>query len=137
MRLAAEGFGMRAAGLGLALALSACQTEPMGGPLKLEVEARSPTAALQTISEHGRKCWIAADGQRLRGLSMVPELDTTAGTPRILIVRSGKSEGLPALVIEAAGDPVTVETYGPLAASAAGARINRDIMRWSAEQSAC
>jgi hypothetical protein len=111
------------------LTLSACQTDA-GGPLRLETGAASPVAALQTINESGRKCWIKSNDRRFHGLTMVPEFDTTAGNPRILVLPFGQADGLPALVIEASGEPVTIETYGPLAASAAGAHINRDIARW-------
>lgn len=131
---------MRPAGLAAfagALALSACVSEPMGGPLKLETGAESPVSALQTINGAAAKCWFASGERSFRDLRMVPELDTTTGTPRLLIVRAGKAQGLPVLVIEASGAPVTLETYGPLAATATGGRVNRDIMRWSSGPARC
>ncbi|WP_367714918.1 hypothetical protein AB2N04_13290 [Nitratireductor sp. GISD-1A_MAKvit] len=119
------------------LALAACQTEPMGGPLSLQVGAPSPVAALQNINSNGAKCWMRSGDRRFRDLHMIPELDTRVGRPRLLIMRSKKQQGLPLLVIEASGPPTRVYTYGPLASTRAGAQINADIMRWSSGASGC
>ncbi|MDV6226593.1 hypothetical protein R2G56_09895 [Nitratireductor aquimarinus] len=121
----------------LTFSLAACQTEPAGGPLTLEVEESSAVKALQTINSAGLKCWIRSGDRRFRDLRMVPELDTRVGRPRLLIVRSNKQQGLPLLVIEASGSPATISTYGPLASTRTGARINTDIMRWSSGDSSC
>ncbi|WP_173931627.1 hypothetical protein [Chelativorans sp. Marseille-P2723] len=66
-----------------------------------------------------------------RNLTLIPELDTTAGRPRILVFDKGKAGGLPLMVIEASGTPAGVETYGPLAGTPAGQRMTADIGRWS------
>lgn len=125
----------RTAALAGALALGACQGG--GGPLTLEAEADSPVAALQTINEAGQECWFRSGERRFGDLALVPELDTQAGRPRLLVVRSGRRQSPPVLVVEAAGRPVTIETYGPLANTATGARINRDIRRWMAGPDSC
>lgn len=119
------------------LLLSACQTEPMGGTLNLQVEAPSPVAALQKINSNGVKCWMRSGDRRFRDLHMIPELDTRVGRPRLLIMRSKKQQGLPLLVIEASGSPTTISTYGPLASTRTGAQINADIMRWSGGEANC
>ncbi|MAS12700.1 MAG: hypothetical protein CMH69_05300 [Nitratireductor sp.] len=119
------------------LLLSACQTEPVGGDLNLEVDASTPVAALQKINSIGAKCWMRSGDRRFRDLHMIPELDTRVGRPRLLIMRSKNQQGLPLLVIEATGTPTTISTYGPLASSQTGARINADIMRWSGGASDC
>ncbi|EIM72950.1 hypothetical protein A33O_17404 [Nitratireductor aquibiodomus RA22] len=119
------------------LLLSACQTEPMGGTLNLQVEAPSPVAALQKINSNGAKCWMRSGDRRFRDLHMIPELDTRVGRPRLLIMRSKKQQGLPLLVIEASGSPTTISTYGPLASTRTGAQINADIMRWSGGEASC
>ncbi|MCR4266275.1 hypothetical protein [Nitratireductor sp. ZSWI3] len=119
------------------LALTACQSEPMGGPLSLEVDASSPVAALQRVNAAGARCWIRSGDRRFHGLHMIPELDTAVGRPRLLIMRTDKRQGLPLLVIEASGPPTRIVTYGPLAASATGARVNADIMRWSGGRDGC
>ncbi|WP_292895177.1 hypothetical protein [Nitratireductor sp.] len=119
------------------LLLSACQTEPMGGALNLEVDASTPVAALQKINSNGAKCWMRSGDRRFRNLHMIPELDTRVGRPRLLIMRSKNQQGLPLLVIEASGSPTTISTYGPLASTQTGARINADIMRWSGGTTGC
>lgn len=119
------------------LLLPACVSEPLGGPLILEVKADGPVAALQTINKAGARCWTGASDSDFDRLQLVPELDTEAGRPRLLVVQRGRTEGLPALVIEAHGSPVTIETYGPLASTRTGGRINADIMRWSAGPATC
>ena len=119
------------------IVLAGCQSEPMGGPMTLEVGASNPVNALQRINNTGAKCWIRSGDRHFRGLHMIPELDTTAGRPRLLIMRTNKQQGLPLLVIEASGAPTKIVTYGPLASSATGARVNSDIMRWSSGPDGC
>lgn len=109
----------------------------MGGPLSLQIEARDPVVALQSINEAGVKCWVRSSDRAFGNLHLVPELDTSAGRPRLLMLQKGKAEGLPVLVIEAAGSPVTIATYGPLASTRTGGRVNADIMRWSSGQITC
>lgn len=109
----------------------------MGGPLKLQIEAREPVAALQRINEEGQRCWMRAGDPAFKALRLVPELDTHSGRPRLLLLKKDQAEGLPGLVIEAAGSPVTVTTYGPLAQTRTGARVNADIMRWSGGVAGC
>lgn len=123
--------------LPLALALTGCQTaEPPGGPLSAEIEASSPVSALQRINELGQQCWIRSGSRDFANLAMVPELDTTAD-PRILIVEKGKGQGLPLLVISAAGEPVRITTFGPLVQKPVSNRINADIGAWSAGRNGC
>lgn len=119
------------------MALSACQSGPAGQPLNLKVAAASPVSALQTINEAAVKCWHKSGDRAFRDLRTIPELDTSAGNPRLLVVQAGKAQGLPSLVIEASGDPVTISTYGPLATTVTGGRINRDIERWSTGPADC
>ncbi|MCT7375187.1 hypothetical protein [Chelativorans salis] len=121
----------------LAVLLAGCQREPMGGPLALQIEANEPVAALQRINEAGAKCWVRSSDADFRDLHLVPELDTSVGRPRLLLLKKGKAEGLPVLVIEAAGSPVTLTTYGPLASTRTGGRVNADIMRWSSGRTTC
>lgn len=125
------------ASIALAAFLPACQTGSGGTPMSVNARAASPVTALQHINETAHTCWLAGGDRDFRDLRLVPELDTTSGTPRILVVHAGKAQGLPALVIEAKGEPVTVQTYGPLVTTPTGARINRDIKRWSSGEEAC
>ncbi len=120
------------------LALAAgCQSEPVGGPLSIEVAAPSPISILQHINDTGQKCWIRPGKRPFRQYRMIPELDTITGTPRILLVDRKTIGGRPKLVIEATDGPVTVNTYGPLVRTKLGARINSDIIRWSTGDKSC
>ncbi|MEM0898334.1 MAG: hypothetical protein AAGI92_00090 [Pseudomonadota bacterium] len=102
-----------------------------------EVDASSSVSALQTINERGLRCWIRSSDSDFRRLALVPELDTRSGDPRILVVERGNSQGLPVLVISASGDPVTIETFGPLASEPLSNRINADIGAWMAGRTSC
>ena len=123
-----------------ALLVSACagQWEPPGGPLVAEVQGSSPTRALQRVNERALKCWIRSGDKAFARYALVPELDTRANDPRILIVEKGDVRGLPLLVISASGaDPVQMTTFGSLTDQSLSSRINADILAWSAGRSSC
>ncbi|WP_421849309.1 hypothetical protein [Oricola sp.] len=123
---------------GAALALASCSGgERIGGPLIVEVDTTSPRSILATVNENAQKCWIRSGSRQFRALSVIPELDTGVGNPRLLVVGRGKGGGLPKLVIEASGDPVKITTYGPLASAGVSARINDDVIAWSAGKTGC
>lgn len=127
-----------AAAIAIACMLAACaRFEPPGGPVVAEVDAPSPTEALQRINERAHACWMRSGDRAFRGYALVPELDTRTGDPRILIVRKASAQGLPELVISAAGDPVRLTTFGPLADKRLSARINGDVLAWSAGRRSC
>ncbi len=118
--------------------LTACQSfEAPGGSLTAEVDARGPVQALQRVNERGLACWIRSGDRAFRGYALVPELDTRSGDPRILVVRQGNAQGLPELVISASGDPVRIVTFGPLTGDRLSARINADVLAWSAGRQGC
>ncbi|MBO6639519.1 MAG: hypothetical protein JJ920_17380 [Roseitalea sp.] len=120
------------------LLLAACQSfEAPGGSLTAEVDAPSATQALQRVNERGLTCWIRSGDRAFRGYALVPELDTRSGDPRILVVRKGNAQGLPQLVISASGDPVRIVTFGPLTGDRLSARINADVLAWSAGRRGC
>lgn len=118
----------------LAAFLTACQNKPAG---KLQLEADDPVRVLQRVNEAGAVCWMKSGDNSFRDLRLIPELDTTAGRPRLLLLPIGKTEGLPSLVIEASGSPVAIETYGPLAGTRIGDRVNADVARWSGGSLSC
>lgn len=120
-----------------AAALGSCQTERAGGPLKIESGGARALPVMQRIAEAGRLCWIKSGDRAFRAYHLIPELDTHAGRPRILLVRRDDPRGLPSLVIEAAEKPVTIQTYGPLAVASVSSRINTDISRWATGQTGC
>ena len=113
-------FGRRAALASCAILAAGCTTdEPIGGPLIAEVAAPTPERALQAIASGASRCW--SEGA-IAGYSAIPELDTSVGTPRILLVEKGQGRGLPALVIEATGEPTRIRTYGPLSGTKLSSR---------------
>ena len=117
------------------LALAGCvSSEPLGGPLTIEVAAPTPRAALQQIASGAARCWTSGDIARY---TVIPELDTGAGTPRLLVVERGQGRGLPQLVIEGAASPTRLRSYGPLASTSLSNRINDDVIRWSTGQTSC
>ncbi|MFZ2099118.1 MAG: hypothetical protein WAU86_00970 [Oricola sp.] len=120
-----------------ALAVAGCtgsgakNTLAPGGPSPRAI------AMLQTVNEKAQTCWVKSGDKDFQGLAIIPELDTRTGNPRLLVVERGKATGLPKLVIEASGNPVTTTTYGPLMASAVSARITGDVAAWSAGRTSC
>ncbi|MEO1702283.1 MAG: hypothetical protein AAFR71_09555 [Pseudomonadota bacterium] len=130
----------RASIISIALfALAGCAPfEPPGGPLVAEVQGASSIAALQRVNERALTCWIRSGDKAFASFALVPELDTRANDPRILIVKKGDARGLPLLVISASGaDPVQMTTFGSLAYRSLSSRINADILAWSAGRSSC
>ena len=121
--------------LAMAVLLTACATdEPLGGPLRIEVAAPTPRVALQRIAAGAARCWKRG---AISGYAVVPELDTEAGNPRILLIEKGNPAALPSLVIEARPLPVRVSSFGPLASEGLSSRINDDVIRWSTGADTC
>jgi hypothetical protein len=112
------------------LALAACQSKP-NRPSVPSPSAGS-VATLQRVNASAYECW--GKDKVFKAYGIIPELDTT-GTPRILVVPKGKPQALPKLVITATGK--SVQTFGPLAASALAPRINADVARWAAGGTGC
>ncbi len=128
---------LKGAAIVVLFALSACQGGPAGTPLSLGVNSGTSVSVLQHINNAGAKCWMRSGDRQFRGLHLIPELDTTAGRPRLLIMKSSDRQGLPQLVIEASGTPPRIITYGPLATGATGARVNADVTRWASGPDRC
>ena len=121
--------------LTVATVLAGCATsEPVGGPLTVEVAAPTPRAALTRIAASAAQCWTRG---AVASYAVIPELDTTAGNPRILLIEKGKPGSLPALVIEGTAGPTRLRSFGPLAGTALSGRINADVIRWSTGGTGC
>jgi hypothetical protein len=134
----AAGYRQRSmAALAASALLAGCMGERIGGSLIVEVEAANATAVLANVNENAQRCWIRSGDRAFRHLAVVPELDTRIGSPRLLVLERGKSAGLPKLVIEASGNPVKITTYGPLTGTSVSARINSDVIAWSAGRNDC
>lgn len=99
------------------------------------VRSGNAVPVLQRINDAAQRCWIKSGDTAFDDYRVVPELDTQTGKPRILMLRAGKSAGLPVLVIEAENG--RIDAYGPVQNSPLASRINRDIVRWGNGGSAC
>lgn len=121
--------------LTLALLLSACQggKAPTTGGSGQSAGSQA-VAVLQLVNQAGMNCWFSSKDAEFKALRLIPELDTVYGRPRLLVLKRNSPQSLPVMVIEAHGNPTTIETYGPLAQTALGSRINADIKRWSSSR---
>jgi hypothetical protein len=115
------------------VALAACQSsQPDTGG-----ENAAAVKLLQHVNESAHTCWIRSKDKDFAGYTVIPELDTQVGKPRILVVAKKAAHGLPKLVIEAGGTPVRANAYGPLLSGPAGSRISSDLKRWIGGASGC
>jgi hypothetical protein len=130
--------GMRrlltAAGLAWLAVLVGCQSEGRG---TIAADNSAAVALLQRINTNAHTCWVRSKDKDFQGYNVIPELDTQAGKPRILVVERKAAQGLPKLVIEADGKPVKAAAYGPLLNETAGSRIAADLKRWTGGSNSC
>ena len=120
-----------------AVMIAGCRDEQSNGAMSLPVGQTAAVATLQHVNSNAATCWMRSNDAAFKDLRLIPELDTQTGRPRLLLLKKQSQQGLPVMVVEAHGSPVTIETYGPLAQTALGSRINNDIRRWSAGSKAC
>lgn len=122
--------------LGIGAALAACQSAaPVTNP-PLMLKTMTPALPLmQSIAENTGKCWLQS--QSFAPYRLAPGLDTGAGRPRILLVPRDKPEERPVLVVEASGDPATLQAFGPLLASPLRTRIEEDLRQWVKGATSC
>lgn len=116
---------------------SGCQTEKKETSVPAKRDNSAAIAALQTINTNAQACWMKSKDKEFRKYKVIPELDTRAGKPRILVVSSKSTQGLPQYVIEADGTPARLSTYGPLSGEALGSRIDADVSRWQSGGKGC
>lgn len=95
----------------------------------------SSIPVLQRINDTAQRCWIKSGDPAFRSYRIVPELDTRTGKPRVLMLRAGRSTGLPELVIEVSNSQI--DAYGPVQNTPLAGRINRDIVRWGNGNTTC
>jgi len=119
----------------LALMVAACQgTGSSGGPGQDSVTGEQ-IRLMQAINKGAQNCWRR--DQAFAAYRFIPELDTRAGKPRLLVVRANAAQGLPHYVIQAEGSPARLAGFGPLEADPLAIRIRDDIGRWSAGDERC
>jgi hypothetical protein len=123
--------------LSVLVTVSGCQTEKNETSVTAKRDNSAAIAALQTINTNAQACWMKSKDKEFRKYRVIPELDTRAGKPRILIVSSKSTQGLPQYVIEADGTPARLSTYGPLSGESLGSRIDADVNRWQSGGKGC
>ena len=123
-----------AAGVVLLAALPGCQSSKQHAA---EGENSAAVTLLQRVNTNAHTCWVGSKDKDFEGYAVIPELDTQAGRPRILLVEKKSAQGLPKLVIEADGKPVKATAYGPLLNQPAGGRIGADLKRWTGGSNSC
>lgn len=116
--------------------LPACQRRDGVASLNLR-DNSAAVALLQKVNTAARDCWIKSKDKDFRKFALIPELDTRAGRPRILVVEKKTAQGLPQFVIEADGNPAKILAYGPLGQSPLAGRINSDIAHWASGGAGC
>lgn len=116
--------------------LPACQRKDGVSSLRLK-DNSAAVALLQKVNTAARECWIKSKDKDFRKYALIPELDTRAGRPRILVVEKKTAQGLPQFVIEADGNPAKILAYGPLGQSPLSGRINSDLAHWAGGGTGC
>ena len=120
-----------------ALALTGCQSSAPGpGSIRVQASDRA-LPVMERMALAASRCWFKSGGSAFRAYRLAPELSSYTGRPRILLVPAGRPEDRPLAVIEAQGDPATVQAYGPLLSAPLGNRIAADVRNWTAGSTNC
>lgn len=114
--------------------LAGCQS---GGQKTASRDNSAAVALLQHVNSNVHTCWVRSKDKDFDAYNVIPELDTQVGKPRILLVDKTAAQGLPKLVIEAAGNPAKMTAYGPLMDKPVGDRITADVKRWAGGAGGC
>ncbi len=121
----------------VALMLAGCQSSTPGpGSIRVQASDRA-LPVMERVALSASRCWFKSGGNEFRAYRLAPELSSYTGRPRILLVPAGRPEDRPLAVIEAQGDPATVQAYGPLLAAPLGNRIAADVRSWTAGSTNC
>lgn len=121
----------------VSLVLSGCQS-PSPGPGNQTAKASDRAlTAMERIALAASRCWFKSGDKRFRAYRLAPELNSFSGRPRILLVPAARPQDRPLAVIEATGDPATIEAYGPLMSAPVGNRMATDVKSWAGGSTAC
>lgn len=118
--------------------LAACQSKAPDAVNRASVPGdNSALSTMERVAVAAQKCWFTGKDPAFRGMKLSPELSSYSGKPRILAVPGKNIGGLPALVVEAQGNPARLSAYGPMMQGPDATRIGDDIKRWAARDAAC
>lgn len=119
------------------LLLGACQSATPGPGNQTANSSDRALTTMERIARAASRCWFKSGDKRFRAYRLAPELNSFSGRPRILLVPASRPEDRPLAVIEAKGDPATIEAYGPLMSAPVGNRIAADIKNWAGGSTTC
>lgn len=122
------------------LALAACQSsnpQPRTANPPSRPGDNSALSTMERVAVAAQECWFKGKDPAFKGMTLSPELTSFAGKPRILAVKGKSVAGLPALVVEAQGNPARLSAYGPMMQGPDAARIAADVKRWAARDASC
>lgn len=121
----------RAAALLLPLSLlAACQSEQPD-------HSAAALPVMERVALGARDCWFKSKDPAFAAYRLAPELNSFSGRPRILLVKASAPGALPALVVQAEGNPAKLEAFGPLMQDALSARITADVNHWARGGGGC
>ncbi|PWL18258.1 hypothetical protein DKP76_09945 [Falsochrobactrum shanghaiense] len=116
--------------------VAACTPTPAPGPIALD-SSKGALSTMERIALGANSCWFKSKDKDFRGYTLAPELNSFSGRPRILVLPARNLAGRPVLVVQAEGNPARVEAFGPMMQQSQGARIAKDVNRWTAGQKGC
>lgn len=94
----------------------------------------------ERMADRIRACWFQSGEEAFASYRQETEITSMSGQPRIILVDSNDSGGLPLLVVTMrtiSGAGTVVSAFGPLTQTPLVSRINADIERWAAGGRAC
>ncbi len=98
---------------------------------------RGALPTMERVALNANTCWFKSGDRMFSDYRLAPELNSFSGRPRILAVPRHRPEALPALVVQAEGNPAKLDAFGPLMEGAAGERIRLDVLKWAAGNAGC
>lgn len=119
------------------LLLGGCQSSAPGPGNQTAKASDRALTAMERITRAASRCWFKSGDKRFRAYRLAPELNSFSGRPRVLLVPANRPEDRPLAVIEAEGDPATIQAYGPLMSDPVGNRMATDIKSWAGGSTAC
>lgn len=94
----------------------------------------------ERMADRIRACWFQSGDESFAGYRQETEITSMSGQPRIILVDSNDSGGLPQLVVTmrtVSGAGTVVSAFGPLTQTPLVSRINADIARWARGGRSC
>lgn len=120
----------------ISIGLSGCQS-PTGPGNTATLMQLNSLHAMEHVAITANKCWFKSKDPQFLPYGMALELYSRTSKPRMMLVNRNTPNGLPLVVIEANGEPATINAFGPLMAKPIGNRISHDIKLWTSGTQRC